>query len=321
MVKQKNIIKEKNLTKLIKIFKEKKVLTKSELASLSGLSVVTVNSLIKNLLKEKVIFENEIVKPELGRPALTFRFNENLKLFLIITMSEENKKDVIQYCIYNLYREPVEKFTEESEEINADTFSQNISKFLVKYPQIETIYFSIPGVEYNNELLICDYKNIDKNFPKIIKKKFKQKIFFENDINAAICGYAKKNNIDILIGIYIPTKYPPGSGICINGKVFKGAKNLAGEIQYLPLGIDWNNFLYSKQDIQKFLINVIKIYMCLFNPSEIIIYSEIDFSDISEKLQKTLKSKHENLMIPNISIKKDLKQDIEFGLLDIAIKI
>ena len=44
----------------------------------------------------------------------------------------------------------------------------------------------------------------------------------------AILGYCTLHNINDGIGIYMSSKYPPGAGICINGKVQKGKNGLAG---------------------------------------------------------------------------------------------
>lgn len=318
-MKSKNIIKEKNLKTLINILKERRIATKAQLAELSGLSVVTINSLIKTLIKDDFVAEDRIIQPELGRPALSYRFNETAKLVLIISMCEENNKDTVFYSVHNLYGEEIETIKEQPSKITSEYFEKQILKFLQKYPLTKCIGFSIPGVECNGKFIICDYPDLDKNFPSIIKEKIDIEIFFENDINMAILGYCASHNITDGIGIYMPSKYPPGSGICMNGKIQKGKSGLAGEIQYLPPFIDWNKFDFSKENVEEFLTRVIKIFMCLYNPQSIVIYSEFKNLNLKEKLYATLKSDNEKLMIPEIITGQNLNKDIKTGIVNLAL--
>ncbi len=314
-----NIIKIQNLEKLRKIFLEKKSATKSELAEMSGLSVVTINSLVKTLLANNEIIEDKVIQPELGRPALSFRFNENVRLALVICMFENNRQDNVCYYVCNLYGETIYTVEEENK-ITTECFDNNIRKLLDKYPNIKTIGFSIPGVEYDGRFIICDYPELNTEFPKIIKNKYNVDVFIENDINSATLGCYMANPVDSIIGIYLPSKYPPGSAICLNGSIVKGRNNLAGEIKYLPFGINWETFSYLKQDIEEFLLNVIRIYMCIYNPEQIIVYGDIKADIIEKKLAEILTTENEKLMLPKITVKSNLKPDIKSGLVSSALK-
>lgn len=135
----------------------------------------------------------------------------------------------------------------------------------------------------------------------------------------AILGYCTLHNINDGIGIYMSSKYPPGAGICINGKVQKGKNGLAGEIQYLPPYIDWNNFEFSKENVEDFLLKTIKIFMCLYNPQSIVIYSEFKNLNLKEKLYATLKSPIEKQMIQEIITGQNLNKDIKSGIINLAL--
>lgn len=314
-----NIIKKINLEKLKSIFRERRTATKSELASISGLSVVTVNSLVKTLLADNEILEDKTIHPDLGRPATSYRFNETVRLALIIYMYEEKKQDIVCYSVCNLYGEII-KAVKEINKISAACFEKNIQKLLTQYPNIKVIIFSIPGEEYNGKFLICDYSGLDTNFPAALRKKFGLDIYFENDINSALYGYCSRLSISNCVGIYMPSKYPPGSAIFFKGEIIKGKNNLAGEIKYLPCGINWDEFSYSKEEMEKFLLNTIKIYMCVYNPEQIVIYANISNTELQNKLNKLLKSNNEKLMLPEIIIKNNLKDDVSSGLIINALK-
>lgn len=59
--------------------------------------------------------------------------------------------------------------------------------------------------------------------------------------------------------------------------------------------------------MEKFLLNTIKIYMCVYNPEQIVIYANINNTELQNKLNKLLKSNNEKLMLPGIIIKIILK--------------
>ena len=89
----KNLIKEKNLQKLRKALRQEKTATKSRLAELTGISVVTIQSLLQILIENGEAKEDEIVQPQLGRPAVSYRFCECAELMLVIFLLEKDKKD------------------------------------------------------------------------------------------------------------------------------------------------------------------------------------------------------------------------------------
>ena len=68
-------------------------------------------------------------------------------------------------------------------------------------------------------------------------------VLYENDVNATVCGYYgyhKAEGIQTVVGLYYPQVYAPGAGTMINGEIYKGGMNFAGEIGWLPLHPAWN---------------------------------------------------------------------------------
>ena len=75
-----NLIKEKNLRILRDILRKEKVAAKAKLSKLTGISVVTIQSLLDTLITNGEVFEDEIVKLSIGRPALTYRDRKSTRL-------------------------------------------------------------------------------------------------------------------------------------------------------------------------------------------------------------------------------------------------
>lgn len=318
------LVKEINLNKLRNAFKFKKIASKPQLAEFTGLSVVTINSLVNILVESGEVIEDIILPSNGGRPATAYRFNSEFTLALVIYMYEQRGEDTAFICVSNLYGETIEKIEKKMLEIKKDSFDSLIEEMVKKYTNIKVISFGMPGKEIDKRLLISDYKELKNElFTTYIKEKFKLPVIFENDINAAVEGYCYSHGVaeeQCIIGIYFPNKYPPGAGIYINGGIYKGRNGIAGEIKYLPFEVDWENFDFNESQMKEIMIKTILSFCCMYNPDNIVLYGEgIDDSIISE-FEGRCNSEIEKIMIPPIIISKELNNDFEIGIKHIALK-
>lgn len=318
-----NPIKEENLKLLKRIIRQEQSATKSRLAELSGLSVVTVQSLTSTLLASGEIEKDSVVQPQLGRPAVSYRFNQTAKLALVIYMCEKNTKDTATFLVCDLYGAYLERKEESFVKISLDSFNTVIESLIAGYPNIKIIAFGMPVEEIGGRIVVSDYESLlNINFASYIQDKFGVDVFIENDINAAAYGYSKRNLLmenTSAVGIYMPAKYPPGAGICQNGEIKKGRNGLAGEIKYLPFDINWETFAYDPEAIEDFLIKAVKVFMCIYNPDRIVLFCELISKDFAAKLKNSCLSNIEGIMLPDIDVKTDLREDFEAGMISLAL--
>ena len=321
--KNKNIIKEINLNALRNALKYTKVASKPVLAKLTGLSVVTINSLMNTLINSGEAIEDTVLPSNGGRPATSFRFNSEFSLALFIYMHEENGIDTAFVNVSNLYGEIIEKLKVHVTDLKLESFDLLIEKMILKYPAIKVIAFGIPGVEINGKLLV-DYEGLNnQSLTDYIRKKFSLPVIFENDINAVVYGYSylkEAEDDECIIGIYFPDKYPPGAGIYFNGRIYKGRDGLAGEINNLPLGINWNKFDFNKEDINEIIIKIVLSFNCMYNPNTIVLYGRDIEESIREKVIERCNSEIQRAMVPEIVISKEINLDFEIGIKQIALK-
>lgn len=319
-----NLVKEINLNVLRNVFKVKKIASKPQLAELTGLSVVTINSLVSILVENGEVMEDVILPSNGGRPATAFRFNNEFSLALAIYMYEQKGEDTVFICVSDLYGEIVEKIEKKMVNIKKDSFDSLIEKMILKYPNIKVIGFGMPGEEVDGKLLISDYKELKNEFfTNYIEEKFKLPVIFENDINAAVEGYCYSHGVtekQCVIGVYFPSKYPPGAGIYINGGIYKGRNGLAGEIKYLPFEVDWENFDFNKTQMKEIIIKTLSAFCSMYNPDIIVLYGEGITDSIISEFKSRCNSEIEKIMLPEIIISKELNQDFEIGIKQIALK-
>ena len=320
-----NLIKANNLNKVRSELKSAGNATKSQLSELTGLSVVTINSLVNALIDTGEVLPDSLSNFRGGRPAASFSYNSKFIMALAIYMHEFYGQDTVYFCAVDLRGEVIERVKYAMHNITIESFDTGIETFMRKFPQIKALCIGIPGVEVNNSLIISDYKHTRGfSLSGHIRDKFHLPVIVENDVNAAVLGYCRRNNITddkCVIGLYFPDKYPPGAGIYLNGKIYRGKNGLAGEIKYLPLGIDWETFDHNPPEKNEIVIKSIQAAICMYNPDRIVLYSEFGKNEAPEIINKKFDSMIEKIMLPEIISSTDLNGDFEAGMEFIALSM
>jgi len=317
-----NLMKQINLDTVRRVIKENRKATKPHLAKLTGLSVVTINSLVEVLLRNGEVLVDELEVSSGGRPATTYSFNEKYSLALILYTNECELKDLTHVAVVNLYGEVIELSKLVFDEISEHSFDLTIKKMLEKYSSIKSIGIGMPGQEIKGKMEISDYQFLEgKAFVEHLRNQFQIPIVFENDVNAAVLGYCTSNQCTDknVVGIYIPEKYPLGTGIFINGDIYKGKDGFAGEAKFLPDQIDWDNPTYVSENISVALKNLIITFTCLLNPDILVVYRENltkeAISPIITDCKKIIKVE----LMPKIVVSGNFSEDFAMGIKQIAL--
>lgn len=321
-----NLIKETNLKKLRQILREQRILTKSQLAELSGLSVVTIQSLMKTLLDNGEITEDATVQPQLGRPAASFRYNASHRLALIVNMYESDGQDTAEYTVYNLCGEVLDRHLETIPTVTLESFHNAIDGLISSYPAISVIGFGMPAEEMEGRLVISDYKFLQNTeLAAYYETRCHLPVFVENDINAALLGYCVSQHYPAgqdfyNAAIYLPTKYPAGASLCHNYQILKGRNGLAGELKYLPLDIDWTAIPYTPKALEDIALKVMQVLISIYNPDRIILYSESLTPAIGERLKALYPTTTDQIFIPEVELYRSMKEDLDLGLIQSALE-
>ncbi|MHC5229689.1 ROK family protein [Enterococcus sp. LJL99] len=278
MALNKNEIRENNLIKIKKLlFKKKDALT-AELAKETGLSVVTVNSIVKQLVEESVVTEGELIKQPLGRPAISYSFNYDRKHYLLLSIQEEltenGRKLIIISSITNLAgdQKEQEKF---DFAIPSLSLLISITKKLVATDYVfEKIGVSIPGKLFNG-VIVSSWENLltDWNIIDQLEQATGLTVVSQNDAHLLTIGYCVQQNFmstDTVVGIFYPMESMPGITILSQGRLIEGAKNSAGEAKYLPFLLDKTS-PKTDRELAINLSKIIDIYNAVIAPNSFVI--------------------------------------------------
>ncbi|NFE93766.1 ROK family transcriptional regulator [Clostridium botulinum] len=131
-----------------------------------------------------------------------------------------------------------------------------------------------------------------------------------------------KLNYSQLASIYMG-KNGMGSNMVIDGKIWSGTSNFAGEIHYLPISGDSKKYpMYEFNDIDINIVQyygkIIQSYIALINPNLIVLYSNSYIIDKLEEFKFYCKCRIPENAMPKIIISDEFIEDYEYGLSKMA---
>ena len=180
-------IREDHLQQVREALHREQICTVSRIKELTGLSVVTVNKLIKELLNNGEIFEGSPSHTSGGRPASTFCFNP---------CYSRGGHEYVGYSVHDLFGECIERREEllsDSDAIHTDEFSIGIERYLEHYPKIAMIGLSMPSDSVGGRVgSAIRHDPQSRRLSHHLEQRFKVPVFFETDINAAALGCYKR---------------------------------------------------------------------------------------------------------------------------------
>lgn len=300
------IIKEKNKALILLELKKISSGTKNSLSISTGLSIATCGNILKELILSDEVIELDLAKPEGGRPARRFQYNENHELILIIYIRKEHTIESLHLEACNLKGKLIFDKTI-TEPVTKQLILLTLDDFLIQYPKIKYLSIGIPGIVTKGTIMTCDIESL-ANLPlkEMIEKNYALKVIVENDVNAIALGYYSKvedEKPESIVFLYYPEQGDPGAGIVIHGKTIYGSSNIAGEIKYLNQS---HQLSFSEK-----IISVLKVIHYLINPNYMILSgNEID-SNILDCIQVEMKK---SPFPPHILFEKEIHDFYVLGL-------
>lgn len=313
------IIKEININFVRKVLKMKGQGTKQEIAKETGLSFVTVGTALQHLLAQNEIFETKLAQSSGGRPAQQYSYNFDYAYGLVLYIYESENKTYIHSSVINLSGNSIEKNDLEVTNVDLHVFEEIISTLIKKYPLIKVISFGHHGVELNGEIILSDYKLLEGvSFVEHFSSLYNLPVILENDVHAAVLGFSKRREIksdETLVYLHFPENHHPGAGILINGTLFRGKTNYAGEIANMPLGIEWGSKLYDSDEDTCEAISKLIVSVCsILNPHTFIINANFLDKYKLSKINQICKESLPQNIVPKMYLSENFMKDYKSGL-------
>lgn len=301
--------------------------TRQQIAESTGLSTVTVASMLHILQEESAVIEVGLAASMGGRPAQIYRYNEDHAHVLALFTHEKDGVDWLYVRVANLYGVCVYEADAPLADIDLRTFEPYIDAALQEYPAVSALAFGLPGVELGGKILGSDYPALTgAAFIEHYQARYGLPVVVENDVNAASVGYCRQHQIEAdaaAVYLYFPQKYPPGGGLYIDGRLYRGYSHYAGEIAGMPLGIDWADpALYeSFERACEAIATLLQAVSLLLNPQVVILYGAFLTGAHLDEIRHRCAARQPVHAIPELRLAADFTLDYQRGVIEQALAL
>jgi predicted NBD/HSP70 family sugar kinase len=246
-------VKDSNTRRVLKVLKEKRELTRQDIAREAGMSIPTVTNNILRLAKEGIVEEAHVLASTGGRKPQTVRFLPDGRYSIGVQVSsdhysvESKARIVLVDLDSKILHDDIFDYRQfgSADEIMAEVFRRVDSMLKqrgIGQEKVLGIGFSLPGTVNEKKKLLKFAPNIDSSLGmnaldfKRYEKDVDFPIYIENEANAAAyaefmsSGAEERRNL-----IYLSVNRGISAGIVVRGHIYKGSNKQAGEFGHMAV--------------------------------------------------------------------------------------
>lgn len=235
-------VKKGNKSLVLETIQNNPMISRADIANVTGLNKGTVSSLVSDLLDEDLICESGPGESSGGRRPVMLYFNHTAGYSIGVDLGVNYLLGVLTDLEGNIYTEKKVKFQSTSYEEVEKVFCQVIDYLIASTPEstygIIGIGLGVPGTVSNNgEILLApnlNWKNV--HLKTILERKYHYPVTVENEANAGAYGEMKFGvGREFCNIVYISAGIGIGTGIILNGDIYKGINGFSGEMGHMTI--------------------------------------------------------------------------------------
>jgi predicted NBD/HSP70 family sugar kinase len=220
-------------------------ISRAEISRQLDLSRSTVTEIVKELLTTGLIAEVGIGKSSGGRKPIVLEFQDDAKVILGIDIGATH----VSVAMTNLrgkllfWKEkdfPVREDAEGTHQVINELCNESLSSQNLGYDRLLSIGVSVPSPvdpirpEYLSETIIPSWHG--KSGLERLREKYGVPVYLDNDANlGALAEHWWGAGKDVNDLIYIKISNGIGAGYIFGGKLYRGAKGIAGEMSHMSI--------------------------------------------------------------------------------------
>lgn len=302
--------------------------TKHSIANETSLSIATTNNILNMLCDSGEVLVVGKNESAVGRPAAKYIYNRDFRHICCIFPASVGSQRYLFYAIYDLLGTIVEQQQIWEEEITCESFEHLIETLLKKDPNIQKISIGIPGYYNEHRIQSCGINSLnDCDLPGLLSQKFPCEFLIENNMNAIAYGLytTNKQQGDIPSSLAVISLFDgsgPGSGIILNGKIYRGKSNFAGEIVFLPYSNGEIHELITDgtESIIQAITQAVMAYTVILNPETCVLTGENLNAAICTSILTNCKNSVPEAHLPKLLYVSNYNQFYQTGLFQIALQ-
>lgn len=288
----------KNIKTILSILEKNSPMKSSDISKLSNLSIVSINSIINELISTKLVTVQSGKVKTGGRHAKLFELDYSNYYLLIIQIFEKGNNMIAMASLCDLqgnHQSPNKLEQKIQNYIDLESFINNA---LVSFShEVSGIVIGIPGAVANGVVKNSDLNTlIGLDLSLKIQECTEIKTFILNDVNAMVYGAMPEINnqnkmvTNSAVALYYPEHNKPGAGLIFEDNLVIGANGLAGEIIYSSNSKKYDDIDKKSNSFVNLMVKDIQNVVSIMDPNVIIVFDETKQSPqlITEKLNKDL---------------------------------
>ncbi|MGP4079125.1 ROK family transcriptional regulator [Pseudalkalibacillus sp. R45] len=240
------LMKSINRSIILNMIREKGPISRADIAKQTSLTPPTVSNIVKELIDNKFVIETTQGTSQGGRKPTLLEINADQFYVIGIDVGRYKMNFVVSNLFGNLKDTTVLRIKEHpSKEDLLDTMKKGIHTLLEperndpkKFIGIGIGMHGIVDVEKGISLFAPSFQLYDIPIKSELEKEFELLIKVENDARTMTLGeswFGYGNNEDNIVGVNVG--HGIGAGIMINGRLFHGESDIAGEIGHVTIDL------------------------------------------------------------------------------------
>lgn len=240
------LLRQINRANILKIILDNGLIPRTELSKLSGLNQSTISRIVKDLIKEQLVYEENQTEiyNKVGRKPVNLKLNPRAQIFGIIDVTLS--KTTLSICdLYGnvLERQEVISLVGEAEKFFSSCANTIRSMASLHSEHLYGVGVSVPGVvRYSEGYLYLvrklKWKNVD--IRGIVSREVGCKVFVENDARAGALAELwfseKTRNLNNFVFVLVCNGV--GTGIVMNRTLYRGTHSMSGQFHADMIKID-----------------------------------------------------------------------------------
>lgn len=235
-------VKKGNKSLVLETIKNNSMISRADIAGVTGLNKGTVSSLVTELLGEQLICESGPGESSGGRRPVMLYFNHNAGYSVGIDLGVNYLLGILTDLQGNIFAEKKLFFHQLSYEEIVTKLNEVIELLMNTAPEspygVVGIGLGVPGTVSNTgEILLApnlNWKNV--HLQTVLEKKYNIPVTVENEANAGAYGEmtfgAGKDSQNL---IYVSAGIGIGTGIILGRNIYKGTNGFSGEMGHMTI--------------------------------------------------------------------------------------
>lgn len=220
---------------VISAARQARLLSRADLAELTGLSPATLTPLVRELIAEGYLIERGPGASRSGRPREMLEFNPGAELVAAVSLEPgrlcceiaDSDGTVIAHRTARLVGDIVETICQFVPELVGDAL-----------PSLRGVAIAAPGVSSGGAVRLAPSVGLVEGRPigESVQRRLGVPVVVDNDVNLMAAGeHAAGAGTDVADLLLLHVADGIGAGLILDGRVRRGAASAAGEVGFLPI--------------------------------------------------------------------------------------